>query len=294
MDTLVELTAKGTQTKTDDAVKKAATELRRIDARLGYQNSLVDGLNRDRTLKDREASALIRLSRDIHDASSGAFSITLRPMLDAWGFTGLHPYRLPAPAEFDAWKRSPSDEKIRLLDDGLTIEVPESTMIDLGGITKGYAADRACKVMKASGIDTGLVNAGGDIMVFGGRTWKVGIKNPRSEGVFAVIPLQNKAIATSGDYERFFIRDSKRYCHILDAASGMPARGWISATVVAESCVLADAWATALFIKGPDVLGPVLEKKGIDWIAVDDKGNVKASRALKPYCPERIPGYLQQ
>jgi len=291
MDTLVELTAAGTRTETDDAVKKALAELKRIDERLGYRNSLLDTLNRDLILKDRETYSLIRLSRDIHGASSGAFSLTLRPLLDAWGFTGLHPYREPTPAEFDAWKRSPSDKDIRLSDDGLTIELAEGMSVDLGGIAKGYAADRACETLKASGIGAGLVNAGGDITVFGSRTWKVGIKNPRSEGIFAVIPLKNKAIATSGDYERFFVRGAKRYSHILDPSTGMPARGWISATVVAETCVLADAWATALFVKGPEALGKVLEKRGIDWITVDDKGTVRASKNLQPYCPERIPGY---
>lgn len=294
MDTLVELTVKGQETKTDDAVGKAVQELRRINERLGYQNSLIDRLNRERTLKDREAYSLIRLSREIHDASYGAFSITLRPMLDAWGFTGLHPYRLPTPAEFEAWRKSPSDKEIRTLDDAMTIEIPEGMLIDLGGIAKGYAADRACEILKAAGIDTGLVNAGGDITAFGSRTWKVGIKNPGSEGIFAVIPLKDKAVATSGDYERFFVQGSKRYSHILDPANGLPAQGLISATVVAESCVLADAWATALFVKGPEALGPVLDKRGIGWITVDSKGNVKASGALKPYCPKRIPDYSSQ
>lgn len=288
MDTFVEMMAEGSEEKATVAMKKAADELKRIDTRLGYQNSLIDELNRNHTIRDGEVFFLIRRSREIHDESSGAFSITLRPALDAWGFTGLHPYRLPTPSEFDSWKKALTDADLQLFSDRSTIKTPPGMLIDLGGITKGYAADRACEAMKASGIETGLVNAGGDIMVFGDRTWKVGIKHPRGAGIFSVIQVRNRAIATSGDYERFFIQGSKRYCHILDPATGWPARVCISATVLAESCILADAWATALFVKGPDKLGALLEKKGIDWITVDEKGSIRTSSRLRPYCPERI------
>lgn len=289
MDTFIELLAEGPPELTDDAFSKALDELKRLDTRLGYQNSLIDGLNRSRTLKDREIYHLIRVSQEIHAASSGGFSITLRPILDAWGFTGLHPYRLPTEHEFALWKSRPSDEAIVLNPDGITIEIPEGVRIDLGGIAKGYAADRAAEVMRKSGVENGLVNAGGDIAAFGGRTWKVGIKHPRGPGIFATIPIKNRAVATSGDYERFFTEDETRYFHILDPATGRPARGYSSATIIADTCTEADAWATALFVKGPEPLADELEKRGMDWIVIDLQGRITASEPLREFCPDRLP-----
>ncbi|TFH48982.1 MAG: FAD:protein FMN transferase, partial [Methanothrix sp.] len=205
-----------------------------------------------------------------------------------WGFTGTPPYRIPAQEEFARWKSLPDDSSILFDDDGQTIQTLEGTRIDLGGIAKGYAADRAAEVMRKNGINTGLINAGGDIIAFGDRIWHIGIKHPRKPGTFATIPIKNRAIATSGDYERFFIEDGRRYCHILDPATGRPADRYISATIIADRCADADAWATALFVKGLDSLEKVLIQKGMDWIAIDQEGKVFASSALKEYCPESI------
>jgi FAD:protein FMN transferase len=287
-DVFVDLEAKGTRSATDEAFQKAVDELRRIDARLGYKGSLIDGLNMSHAVRDREVYELIRISKEIRRASSGAFSITLRPILDAWGFTGTHTYRIPSPAEFASWKGAPGDEAVVLKPDGLTVETPRGTGIDIGGTIEGYAADRAREAMEKSGCGTGLVNVGGEVMAFGDRTWKIGIKNPRGEGVLAVIPLKNRAIATSGDYERFFFHNKRRYCHTLDPSTGWPAQGVMSASVIAPTCTLANAWTVALFVAGPDRLGPVLERQGFDWIVIDSRGNIRTSRGLAAYFPERI------
>jgi thiamine biosynthesis lipoprotein len=218
----------------------------------------------------------------------GAFSITLRPILDAWGFSGTHPYRIPDPEEFEHWKNLPGDSGIMLHEDGETIKTKDGVQIDLGGVAKGYAADNAANMLQDNGITSGLVNAGGDILAFGKRTWRIGIKNPRAPGTFATIPLMNKAIATSGDYERFFVFDGKRYCHILDPSTGWPAQKYMSASVVADTCAEADAWSTALFVKGPETLGELLNQKGMDWIVISRDGTVSASASLKKYCPTRL------
>lgn len=289
MDTFVELLAEGTREQADAAFKDAASELGRVDSRLGYQDSLVDKLNSRHVVTDQEIYRLVQVSREVRDASDRGFSLTLRPILDAWGFSGLHPYRLPTADELEAWKHLPQDEAIRLSPDGITVETPRNTRIDLGGIAKGYAADRAAVVMQRAGVTAGLVNAGGDIAAFGERTWNIGVKHPRGPGTFAVVPLKNRGMATSGDYERFFEHEGERYHHILDPASGMPARGLISATVIADTCTEADAWATALFVRGPGRLAAELERRGMEWIAVDPEGVVTASPALRELCPEKLP-----
>ncbi len=288
MDTIVELQAQGTETLAHTAIINAVQELGRVDSTFGYSDSLVAELNEKHNISNAELYDLVNHSLEVHKASSGAFSITLRPILDAWGFTGTHPYRIPKQEDFARWKSLPGDESIILDADGETIQTREGSLIDLGGIAKGYAADRAAGVMRKNGITTGLINAGGDIIAFGDKTWRIGIKHPRKPGTFATLPIKNRAIATSGDYERFFVENGKRYCHILDPATGWPSDRYISVTIVAQTCAGADAWATALFVQGIVSLEEVLTAKGMDWIAIDHEGKVFASPALQEYCPESI------
>ena len=273
MDTIVELQARGTEITTRDAIKSAVEELGRVDSTFGYSDSLVEELNEKHNISNAELYDLVNHSLEVHKASSGAFSITLRPILDAWGFTGTHPYRIPEQEDFARWKSLPGDESILFEADGETIETRDGTLIDLGGIAKGYAADRAAGVMRENGITTGLINAGGDIIAFGDKMWRIGIKHPRKPGTFATLPIKNRAIATSGDYERFFVENGKRYCHILNPATGWPSDRYISVTIVAQTCADADAWATALFVQGIVSLEEVLTAKGMDWITIDHEGS---------------------
>ncbi len=289
MDTIVEIKAEGAQELTTAAIRKAMQEINRVDDQFGYDNSRISILNTEKILKDVEVYGLITQALDIHEASGGALSLSLRPVLDAWGFTGTHAYRLPTEAELLHWKNSPAEDGITLDEDGRTIRLTDGLTIDLGAIAKGYAADMGVKAMQEAGIRNGLINAGGDITAFGQRSWKIGIKNPRGAGIIAAIPVSNRAIATSGDYERYLVADGQRYCHILDPATGFSPSDYISATAIASSGAVADAWATALFVKGPDRLAPALQKRGIDWIVIHKNGTIRSSSAIKKYLPDSIP-----
>jgi len=288
MDTIVEFKVEGDKEHAETAMKHALEELRRIDSTFGYQQSVLTELNARHIIRNQELYSLIEFSLEVNKNSNGAFSLTLRPILDSWGFSGTHAYQVPENSDFERWKSLPGDSGIILFDDGLTVKTHEGILIDLGAVAKGYAADNAARIMKEDNIAAGLVNAGGDIMAFGDRDWQVGIKHPRAPGIFATIPLRNRAIATSGDYERFFIKDGTRYCHILDPETGLPSRRYMSATVVAQSCTQADAWATALFVKGIETLKDFFSQHDMDWIVIDNNGKVYASDALKEYCPDHI------
>ena len=129
--------------------------------------------------------------------------------------------------------------------------------IDLGGIAKGYAVDRALRVLKAAGVSSSLVDAGGDIGLLGskpnGAPWRIGVQHPRDmREMIAVIEIDSGSVATSGDYERFFEHEGRHYHHILDPRSGYPARGLVSVTIIAPTCGLADALSTAVFVLGPE------------------------------------------
>ncbi|MGC9324581.1 MAG: FAD:protein FMN transferase [Desulfomonilia bacterium] len=292
MDTIVEIQAQGSRKSVESAIRMAAEELGRIEQKFGYQDSLVTELNASHFIEDPELFDVMELALKVHHASGGAFSLTLRPILDAWGFTGTHPYRVPTDDEFAHWKALPGEEGIVMSDDGQTVAVLPGLTIDLGGIVKGYAADRASTILQEQGIHSGLVNAGGDIATFGGRTWKIGIRNPRGQGILAVIPVTDRAIATSGDYERYFEVGGKRYSHILDPHTGLPADMYMSTTVIAQTCIEADAWATALFVRGIEPFMDLFDARNIQWIAITHDGRVYSSPELRSYLPERIPKAL--
>ncbi len=219
--------------------------------------------------------------------TGGAFDITMGPLIRLWGWDTPSPHLPPRNAVMKALKKTgidkvvcdPTRHQITLRSTGMAL--------DLGGIAKGFAVDRAAKVLISQKIHDFIVNAGGDLYAAGappGRKWRIGIQDPDDpKAVFAIVPLSDRAIATSGDYERYFFRTHVRYHHILDPKTGYPARGLRSVSVLAKTTMEADALATALFVLG--------KGKAIRWLAkhpeyqavlVDDTRRVYASRSLKP------------
>lgn len=146
---------------------------------------------------------------------------------------------------------------LRIAGDSVVGLVP-GLRLDLGGIAKGYAVGEAGRVLRAHRIKSGLVDAGGDVYALGRRDrrdWRIGVRHPRGEGIVAVIPVADLAVVTSGDYEQAFTtRDDSAWCHIIDPRTGRPAAGLAAVTVVGPDPARADAWATGLFVLGPDAL----------------------------------------
>ena len=158
--------------------------------------------------------------------------------------------------------------------------------IDLGGIAKGYAIDKSIQILQENGVRHALVSAGGDSRIIGdrmGRPWHVGIKHPRAKGELAVVlPLSDKAISTSGDYERFFIRNGVRYHHIINPVSGSSADLSRSVSVIGVDATTTDALATSLFVMGKDKgLALVESLENIEAIFIDQKGDIFISSGLK-------------
>ena len=193
---------------------------------------------------------LIKRGIDVGYETDGAFDISVGRLMKVWKrFTT--PF-LPSSDSIKKALNTVGYKRIKIKSD--TLILPKGMLIDLGGIAKGYAIDRAVQILKERGFTSGLVYAGGDLGIVGPkpfhRKWKIGIKNPRGDGVVASTEMDAGFIATSGDYERYFILDGKRYCHILNPYTGYPARGIISSTVIAPTGLLSDAYATAVFVMG--------------------------------------------
>lgn len=234
------------------SVGEAFAELHRLDSLWScfYEGSEVVRLNRARRLVvSPETRDLILKAWEIGKRTEGVFDITVEPLIRLWGFFD-ESYQVPESSEIKRLLPRVGYEGVVINCD--TVMLGDSVNIDLGGIAVGFAIDRAVALLKANGVKEGLIDAGGDIRVFGEKVWRIGVQNPRGEGVVQVLKLKNRAVATSGDYEHFFEKDGRRYCHIIDPRSGYPSAGCVAVTVVAPSALEADAYSTALFVMGPE------------------------------------------
>ena len=260
--------------------EKVFREIKRISDKYSVEeeNSYVNQLCRKAfnggTKVDEETAFLIRKSIEISRLIEGAFDITVAVLKKLWGFN-LSPH-LPEKDEIQKALKKVGWKKIRL--SGKFLELPNGTFLDLSGIAKGYAIDRAVEILKKEGIKSALIDAGGDIYALGqkpdGKMWKIGIKHPRQKGLLKIVELKNAAIATSGDYENFFISQGKRYHHIFNPATGYPAPFCQSVSVITASALEADALATGLFVAGPERAKILSRNLRITSFIVDKNGKL--------------------
>jgi thiamine biosynthesis lipoprotein len=238
-----------------DAIEAGFAEIKKLETLLNYfsDDSEITAVNRaagNRPVKvSRETLDMMKKTIDISRMTNGVFDPTIAPVVSLWNFSrDMSNPSIPSGSIISRAVKLVAYEKIQMDYDTFEIFLEEKNMeLDLGGIAKGYAADRAVEAIKARGIKAALVAVAGDIRGFGlntsGNSWKVGIQNPRPESVsdepwkdiFASLYLGNMAISTSGDYQRFFIKDGKRFHHILDPETGFPAESdLISVSVIAQ------------------------------------------------------------
>lgn len=259
------------------AAQRAIDEVRRIELKYSRyrSDSIVSRINAaaggDEAVEvDDETAALLDFAAQLHASSDGLFDITSGALRRVWDFRAA---RVPDAAALAALLPLIGWQQVTW--HGHRIRLPRAGMeLDFGGFGKEYAADRAAEVLLAAGQRHGFVNLGGDIRVLGpradGRAWRFGIQHPRrGEGqTIASVEMSHGALATSGDYERFFEQHGRRYCHILDPRSGWPATAWAGVSVTAPACVAAGALSTIAMLKGADALD-FLATQGATFLAVD-------------------------
>jgi len=204
---------------------------------------------------DSAVLSVIREAKDIARDSDGAFDVTVLPLLQLWNLKAENP-AVPDSDAIEAKAQLVDFERIVIQDS--MVFLPENGMgLDLGGIAKGYAVDRAVAVLKRHGYADFMVEAGGDLRIAAGNLTRdrrrIWVRHPRDrEQLFAAIKLDSGAVATSGDYERYFELDGKRYHHILNPKTGYPSKPCVSVTILAQSAAKADALTTAVFVLGPE------------------------------------------
>lgn len=273
------------------AIDAVFEEFRRIDRLMStYKpDSEISAVNA------RAAQSPVQVSQEFYDLiaqsveysklTRGAFDITYASVGYLYDYREqVHPddARIAAALPGINWRHLellPAQRAIRFRRAGVRI--------DLGGIGKGYAVDRGIAVLRGRGIERAMVNAGGDTRIIGdrfGRPWMVGIRNPDDEGKVALrLPLEDAAISTSGDYERYFEEDGVRYHHILDPKTGKSARKLRSVTVITDTATRSDALTKSVFIMGAEAgIAFINTLPDVDAIAIDPTGKVHYSRGLAP------------
>lgn len=199
---------------------------------------------------------MLNLALDFSRLTDGAFDMTVAPVMDLWDFTGSAPHTLPDPDALQESLQHVDYQTVSIEDDLVTLADPDAAL-DLGGIAKGYIADCLGTFLKQNGIESAMLDLGGNILVIGnkpdGSDWRIGIRRPfgESSDVIAVVPASDQSIVTSGTYERFFELDGQLYHHLIDPKTGYPVQnGLLSVTILANSSAQADALSTSCFVLG--------------------------------------------
>ena len=278
--------------KADLAIEAAMREIRRIDDALtGTRPSDLTRLN-DAAGKGpqevrKELADILDLAITIGKLSGGAFDVTHPAVYRLWGFDGQSPSVPDAESIHEALQNMGS-ARIEVDLDRSTVELPAGVSINLRGLARGYAVDRAMTVLQKLGVRNATVRIGENRKLLGqdgGRPWKVSIVHPRDPGrTIATLRLTNTCVVTASTDERFFEREGVRYHHILDPRTGFPSKGCISATVVAPNAEFADALTTTLCVLEPrEGMRIVSENSHVEAILVGTDGEIYASRGLRPF-----------
>ncbi len=267
----------------DDAVFQAVfDDLRDVDNRMtvkGIASELIavnQAAGKAPVTVSEDTYHVIDVAKQYAEASQGAFDITVYPIVSLWNI-GTDQARVPSPAEIEAGLKNIGYEDLVLDPAARSVFLKRPGMgLDLGGIAKGYAADRTAQKLKSMGIERGIINLGGNIIALGskadGSPWKIGIQNPMSDRgeYIGIVEAVDQTVVTSGVYERYFEKDGKRYHHIIDTATGYPAENELAGvSILTSSSIDADALSTTCFVLGTEkALAFVKDRPGIDVLFI--------------------------
>ena len=290
MDTYMTVSAYGDAG--EKAVDAAVKEINRLDALLstGKASSEVSELNANAGGKlSADTNALMDAALDLYESTDHVFDITIYPVMKLWGFTDQN-YKVPSEGDLKAALTLVDASTLDYNKSKKTVAFTvDGTQIDFGGIAKGYTSATVAQLYKDHGVTSGLVNLGGNVQTVGfkpdGTEWRIGIQDPEDENdMLGVVTTHDKAVITSGGYERNFEEDGVVYHHIIDPATGHPAdNGLISVTIVSEDGTLADGLSTSLFIMGKDKAIEYWKahSKDFDFVLCEEDGTLVVSKGLK-------------
>ena len=234
------------------------------------KSSVITAINNNTSTKaDKYLTEVFTLAQTVNKETDGAFDITVAPLVNAWGF-GFRSGTRPTDAQTDSLLAIVGQEKVTLKD-GEIIKSDPRIMLDCSAIAKGFGVDKVAEFLAGKGIENFLVEIGGEISARGknsrGTEWNIGVTKPVDDSLSinqenqAVLQITNKAMATSGNYRNFYYEGGKKYAHTINPHTGKPAQSDIlSATVMAQTCAVADAYATAFMVLGSEKAKEILKK----------------------------------
>lgn len=261
-----------------EAIEAAFTEVARVEAMTSRhaEESEVSRINdpgrRDRRIPvSRELATVLERSLHFSRLSGGAFDVTVAPLVVLW--LGPEGVRVPSAAAIRAALPKVDYRKLTVNTGTGTLTLPAGRSVDLDGIAKGYAVDRAVRILRLRGIEAAIVDAGGNIGLLGepprGGMWRIGIKHPREDGLLGTLLMERGSVATSGDYQHFAVVKGVRYHHLLDPKTGRPTSGVMSVTITTARAIDADALSTAVFVLGAEKgMKLVEELDGVEAVIV--------------------------
>lgn len=291
LDTVIEITAYGPEA--EPAVKAAFAEFKRIQKLSDRfdDNSQITAVNRAAGRQpvkvDPVVLAMLQEAKGVSAKVDGAFDVTIGALTDLWGI-GHKGEFVPTAAEIEAVLPLVDYRQIVLDEAAQTAYLPRPGMqLDIGGIGKGYAIDKAAAVLAAHGVKSALINAGGDVRAIGnkpdGKPWRIGVQHPRqSDGMIAKLALSEwDTMETSGDYQRYFMKDGVRYAHILDPKTGQQPRELASVTLVYRAPQAKDIASSAFMVLGLERSLEMLKRfPGVEAIFVTAEGRVVVTPGL--------------
>jgi thiamine biosynthesis lipoprotein len=281
----------------EDVADKVFERIREIEYKMAmnYDGSEVSMLNQNAgkgaVSLSWDTIYVLSKAKEYFQLSGGAFNPCVGPLTKAWGISfGEGKPKIPDENDIKDMLFLINCDDLSIVEKNLSAKLAKTGQsIDLGGIAKGYAADEAIKIYKQYGIESACINLGGSIAALGskpgGAPWRIGIQHPRGEPgkYIGIVELVDKAIVTSGDYERYFMADDKRYHHILDPRTGYPASsGLISTTIITDLSIEGDALSTAVFVLGLKKGMELVESlEGVEGIFITDDKKIYASSGLR-------------
>lgn len=288
MDTYMTITAYGENAET--ALNQAEERVKELEKLWSVtdESSEIYAVNHSGgaavTISD-ETAELLGFSLDISKITDGALDCTMYPVLTEWGFT-TSDYTIPTDEKISALLKNTGYEKVKI--DGNSVSIPENMQIDLGAVGKGYTGDLIVDILQENGVESALLDLGGNIQTIGtkpdGTDWKVGLRSPFDEGSFATLENSDCAVITSGGYERYFVGDDgKTYWHILNPETGKPAHsGLVSVTIVGKEGRLCDALSTSLFVMGLDKATELWKQRdNFEMVLVSEEGKIYLTEGLE-------------
>ena len=291
LDTYVEIMAKGKSNDLEAVIDSTFALMKQYEEQLSFYKGEGElrHLNQQESVDiSSDIYEILKVSEDLYNKSDGLYDVSIGQLSEVWDFDNNIK---PTEAVVDSALQKIGFSKIRF--DKNSLQKPLEVELNLGSLAKGYIIDKAVDYLQSHKVSLGFVNAGGDIRIFGqNKPLVIGIQHPRNQRneIIGKISVPNMAIVTSGDYERFFMNDGKRYHHILNPKTGYPAHENISSTVVAESALLADAWSTASFLMNrEDAVKAANQMEGVEVLLIyEEDGELKniMSEGMKEYILE--------